>query len=71
MEVTLEMIERAAYALERHNKSVYEWTDEEFDMWWNRDPRFTKKTNVWGNFAGTEKEKLFHEIEIALKAALS
>jgi hypothetical protein len=70
MKITDEMVERAAYALERHNKSAYEWSDELFDVWWSRDPRFNEKINAWSNFTGTEKEKLFCEVRLVLDAAL-
>lgn len=62
------LVEKAAYALERFRMSDYEWTDEQFEIWFNRDPRFVEQVHHWGNFSGTEKEKLFHEVRIVFSA---
>jgi hypothetical protein len=62
-------VERAAYALERFNTSMYEWDDATFDIWFNKDPSFTTRIENWGNFRGTRKEKLFHEVRLVLEAA--
>lgn len=61
-------IERAARAVERDRHP--EWTDAEFEIWWSRDPWFVTRLNNWGWFAGTHKEKAFHEARLALTAAL-
>ncbi len=71
MQITDEMVERAAFALERHNKAAYEWSDELFEIWWNRDPDFVSRETGWGNFRGTRKEKLLLEVRLVLEAALS
>ena len=71
MTVTDDMVERAAMALEKDRTACYEWTDEQFDIWWNRDPSFVRNVTAWGNFIGTPKEHLFHEVRIALEGALS
>lgn len=70
MIVTDEMVERAAKKLERWNKSIYEWTDEQFEIWWNKDPYFVERIKGWGHFRGTEKDKLLHEVRLVLEAAL-
>lgn len=69
LEITDEMVERAAKELERRTKSVYEWTDEQFEIWWNHDPYFVERQNGWGFFRGTQKEKLLWEVRIVLEAA--
>jgi hypothetical protein len=67
-----EMIERAAFAVERDRCRPYGWSAEQFEVWFNRDPNFTATRTSWGvNFTGTHKEKLFHEMRIALTAALA
>lgn len=48
-----EMVEKVAKALER--LSCPEWTDEQFDTWWNKDPRFCEHVTGWTNFRGTKK----------------
>jgi hypothetical protein len=70
MTVSDEMIERAAKALEKKiMQDTYEWTDEEFEIWWNKDSRFTDHIRVWGWFTGSEKAKCLYEARIALEAA--
>lgn len=68
MTVTDDMVERAAFAVERACNP--HWTDEEFEIWWNRDPWFVTKIKGWGFFRGTEKERRLWEARIALTAAL-
>jgi len=61
------VVERAARALERQRKSCYEWTDEEFEVWFTKDPRFTKQPTTWPDgFRGTHKEHLFREVRTVL-----
>lgn len=31
-------VERVARELERHDTAVYEWTPQQFDTWWTKDP---------------------------------
>ncbi len=52
--LTDEAVERAARELERKRQT--EWTDEEIDTWWNRDPFFCEDVTSWGHFTGTRKE---------------
>lgn len=33
------MAERAAKALEREHCKQFEWSDEQFEIWWNKDDR--------------------------------
>jgi hypothetical protein len=64
------MIERAAKALERQRTSGYEWSDELFDIWWNRDPSFVTRETGWDDgFRGTRKGHLLHEVATVLRAA--
>lgn len=69
MIITDEMVEVAARAIERHRNPW--WDDDQFDIWWNRDPVFVTKKNGWGNFNGTRKEKLLFETRLALETALT
>ena len=69
--VTDEMVERAAKKLERYRVSSYEWDEETFERWWSVSDFFTTKIDVWDNFRGTKKEKLFHEVRIVLEGALT
>jgi hypothetical protein len=70
-QVTDEMVERAAKALEKKvMQDTYEWTDDEFEIWWNKDVRFTEHIRTWGWFQGSEKAKRLYETRIALEAAL-
>ena len=65
-----EAIERAARALERQRTSCYEWTDEQFELWFNRDPFFTQHETSWPDgFRGTRKQHLFFEVRTVLEAA--
>ncbi|QWY83052.1 hypothetical protein [Rhizobium phage RHph_X66] len=71
--VTDEMVERAAKALEKKIKqSTYEWTDDEFEIWWNKDPYFVSHETGWGDEfgRGTRKNHLLWETRISLEAAL-
>jgi hypothetical protein len=67
-----EMVLRAAEAVERDRTKPYEWTEEQFQVWFHQDHSFVGRKTSWGsNFTGTPKGKLIHECRIALKAALS
>lgn len=71
--VTDEMVERAARAVEKATmQSKYEWTDEQFDIWWNHDPHFVKNETSWGDAfgRGTRKERALWLASITLEAAL-
>lgn len=70
--ITDEMVERAAFAVEKATIGArYGWTDEQFDTWWNRDPTFVSHSTSWGFFQGTHKEKRLFETRIALDAAFA
>lgn len=70
--VTDEMVERAAFALEKKQcQDGMGWTDEQFDIWWNRDPSFMEHNKGWGWFSGTQREKALYEARIVLEAVLS
>ncbi|ANH08566.1 hypothetical protein [Shinella sp. HZN7] len=74
MQVTDELVERAAKALEKRIKqSTYGWSDEQFEIWWNKDFRFVQHENSWGDAfgRGTQKDHLQWKVRIALEAALS
>ncbi len=71
MTITDEMVERAALALERARMTAYGWTDDQFDIWFHRDPDFVTRIQTWSMFQGTPKQKLFHEVRIVLEAALN
>lgn len=59
--------EAAAKRLEKHTmQTTYGWSDEQFETWWNKDPRFITQIFNWGHFSGTEKEKRIHEAKIIL-----
>ena len=65
-----ETIERAARALERQRISCYEWTEEQFELWFTRDPFFTEQVTAWPDgFRGTRKQHLFFEVRTVLEAA--
>lgn len=65
-----EVVERAAYALEKLSKqTTYEWTDEQFETWWNHDPSFVEKVQRWPDFTGTGKERCLWEARITIEAA--
>ena len=69
-----EVVERAAYALEKKIKqSSYGWSDEQFEIWWNDDPYFVKRETSWGDDfgRGTPKNYLLWQARIILEAALS
>lgn len=60
-----ELLERLAHQLERQRHP--EMTDEEFDHWFNYDPVFTSKTQLWDDeTVGTEKEMLLEETKQAI-----
>lgn len=60
-------IELMARALERARHP--EWTDDEFETWWDRDPEFTVHVTRWFHFGpGTRKEHVLWEAEQCLKA---
>jgi ribosomal protein L37AE/L43A len=74
VKITDEMVERAAKALEKKVKqSKYEWTDDQFEIWWNKDSRFVSHETSWGDAfgRGTHKNRLLWETRIVLEAALS
>lgn len=43
-----------------------QWSDEDFEIWWNYDSLFTRKVNTWGYFQGTEKERKIWMVKKAL-----
>lgn len=60
-------IEPMARALERARHP--EWTDEQFEIWWNHDPVFVERVTCWSHFGpGTRKEHVLWEAEQCLKA---
>lgn len=61
------MVERAARAMERNAHP--EWTDDQFEVWWTKDPFFTQARTSWGYFEGTRKEHRLHDARVALEAA--
>lgn len=70
--VTDEMVERAAKALEKKDKQdTYGWSDEMFEVWWNKDPDFITRKRVWAFFQGTTKELCLRNARITLEVALS
>jgi hypothetical protein len=69
VKVTDADVERAAKAVERYTTACYEWTDEQFEIWWNKDPVFVERVHCWGHFTGTNKQYLLHKTRIALEAA--
>lgn len=59
MQVTNEMIERAAKAVEKMVKqSTYGWSDEQFEIYWTKDPRFIEQQHFWGDAFGRGTEKI-------------
>lgn len=60
------MIERVARAQERVRQS--QWTDEQFETWWERDPFFTESVTSWGYFTGTRKGRCLFEARKAIEA---
>lgn len=71
LRITDAIVEKAARAVEKFTTSQYEWTDEQFEVWWNEDPTFVERIHNWGNFRGTNKQYLLHKVRIALEAGLS
>lgn len=61
---TNEQIEAAAKSLERIRCAPYEWTDEQFEIWWNKDPHFVEKIRNWADFSGTTKQRVIWEATI-------
>jgi hypothetical protein len=57
-------IEAAAKRLERARHP--QWTDAEFEIWWNLDPYFTGCVTGWGYFRGTRKEHVIWEAKQVL-----
>lgn len=73
LEITDEMVERAAKALEKTvMQSAYEWTDEQFEVWWSKDPSFVSHETTWGDAfgRGTRKGRLLWMTRITIEAAL-
>lgn len=69
--ITDEMVERAAWTLEKTvMQSKYGWTDEEFEIWWNKDPHFVLHETSWGDDfgRGTRKNRCLWEARILLEA---
>ncbi len=74
MQVTNEMVERAAKSVEKRIKqSKYGWSDEDFETYWTKDPRFIEQEHSWGDAfgRGTEKNRLLWKVRIALEVAIS
>lgn len=65
--ITDEVVERAAKALERSMQP--QWTDEQFDMWWNHDPFFTVQIATYFYFQGTRKARVLWMVRTVLEAA--
>jgi hypothetical protein len=58
-------IEAAARRLERARHP--QWTDEQFEVWWNHDPYFVERLHNWGHFGpGTGKEHVIWEAKQVL-----
>jgi UDP-galactopyranose mutase len=58
-------IERMGRALERARRP--QWTDEQFEIWWTKDPLFTVNVTNWGFFGpGTQKQHVLWEAEQCL-----
>ncbi len=73
MIITDDLVERAAYVLEKHIKqSQYRWSNTTFDVWWFDDPHFIEKITSWGDDfgRGTRKERCLWEARILLEAAV-
>lgn len=67
---TLKIVDAAAKALERErSQKSYGWTDEEFEIWYNKDFEFVGRVKTWSDFTGTEKGKLFRDVKIILGVA--
>ncbi len=63
----MNMIEKVARHCERAANP--QWTDEEFSIWWNRDPFFCEKETAWPDgFRGTRKQRRIYEARIAIEA---
>lgn len=58
-------VEAAARRLERARHP--EWTDEQFEIWWTKDPFFTQRVTNWNHFGpGTRKEHVIWEAKQVL-----
>lgn len=67
VETRSRLIERMARALERARNP--QWDDEEFEVWWTKDPFFSHLETHWGHFGpGTRKQHVLWEAEQCLKA---
>lgn len=64
VEVSPEEVEAAAKELERIRCGPYEWTDEQFEIWWNKDPHFVEHTRRWADFEGTSKQRAIWEAQV-------
>ena len=74
MQISNEMVAGAAKALEKRIKqSTYGWSDDQFEIWWTKDPRFVQKENSWGDAfgRGTMKDHLLWMVRITLESALT
>lgn len=60
------MIERVARAMERQANP--QWSDEQFEAWWNHDEFFCDRVTSWRHFTGTRKQMCLHEARIAIEA---
>ena len=64
-----EVVEAAARAIERRDNP--HWSDEEFEIWWNRDPLFCERRTSWSGYVQmTRKEVALVQARTALAAAL-
>ncbi|MCL6710477.1 hypothetical protein M8R20_46145 [Pseudomonas sp. R2.Fl] len=64
-----EVVEAAARAVERRDNP--HWSDEEFEIWWNRDPLFCERRTSWSGYTQmTRKEVALVQARTALAAAL-
>lgn len=62
------MIEQAARAVERSRRALYDWTDDQFEEWFNHDPRFISSVTCYvGGFVGTRKEHLLREVRLMIE----
>lgn len=64
-----EIVLAAAEKIERSRTKCYEWTDEQFEIWFNHDYEFVGRVKNWGHFSGTERERLIYEVTLALSVA--
>jgi hypothetical protein len=59
-------IEQVARAQERARNP--QWTEEQFEVWWNEDPFFCERVTSWGYFTGTRKGHCLFEARAAIEA---